>query len=154
MTFHIVLVEPEIPPNTGNIIRICANIGARLHLIRPLGFNLENKHLRRAGLDYHDATDISLYPDYADFLSSVKPERVFAVSTRGHQAYTDNDYLPGDVFVFGAETRGLPQSILDESPEQRILRIPMVKNSRSLNLSNAVAIIVYEAWRQMGFPGT
>jgi len=153
MTFHIVLLEPEIPPNTGNIIRICANSGAKLHLIRPLGFDLDDRNLRRAGLDYHDAASVSQYESYADFLLSARPQRVFAVSTRGRCAYGDADYLPGDAFVFGPETRGLPQAMLDEMPADRVLRIPMVAGSRSLNLSNAVAIVLYEAWRQAGFAG-
>lgn len=149
--FHIVLVEPEIPPNTGNIIRLSANCGSHLHLIEPLGFDLSNKQLRRAGLDYHDLAHVSVHESLEAFYAGVKPERVFACSTKGRTDFTDARYQPGDTFIFGPETRGLPESFLASLPAGRVIRIPMLKGSRSLNLSNAAAIIVYEAWRQNGF---
>jgi tRNA (cytidine/uridine-2'-O-)-methyltransferase len=149
--FHIVLYEPEIPPNTGNAIRLCANCGSQLHLIAPLGFDLSDRKLRRAGLDYHEFAEVSVHESLENFLTSVKPIRWFACSTKGKTAYTEIKYQAGDALVFGPETRGLPATILDPLPTNRILRIPMLANSRSLNLSNAVAIIVYEAWRQNGF---
>lgn len=149
--FHIVLFEPEIPPNTGNIIRLCANTGAILHLIHPLGFTLDDKKLRRAGLDYKEFTRVQEHQSLNLFQSEVNPERVFAISTKGKSCYSDISFLHNDAFIFGPETRGLPQSILEEMPDDRILRIPMKAESRSLNLSNAAAIIVYEAWRQMNF---
>ena len=151
--FHIVLYEPEIPPNTGNIIRLCANTGTRLHLIRPLGFNLDDKQLKRAGLDYHEFASINEYNSYAELLGKLQPARVFAISTRGNTVYTDFEYREGDVFLFGPETRGLPAAILETFPPPRILRIPMLATSRSLNLSNAAAIVLYEAWRQNNFAG-
>lgn len=151
--FHVVLFQPEIPPNTGNIIRLCANCGAQLHLIRPLGFEMSNKQLRRAGLDYHEFAEVRIHDDLASFLQQHKPARLFACSTKGRQDYTAPDYLPGDAFLFGPETRGLPLEILEELPAGQRLRIPMLPDNRSLNLSNAVAIIVYEAWRQQGFAG-
>lgn len=149
--FNIVLVEPEIPPNTGNIIRLCANNGSRLHLIKPLGFDLSDKKLRRAGLDYHEFTQLSIHKSLEDFLEKEKPERFFACSTKGKKVFSEQQYRPGDTFIFGPETRGLPESFLATLPEDRVLTIPMLKGSRSLNLSNAAAIIVYEAWRQNGF---
>jgi len=149
--FHIVLYQPEIPPNTGNIIRLCANTGTRLHLIRPLGFELDDRQLKRAGLDYHEFAEIHEYESYDDLLVKLQPSRIFAVSTKGKTVYTDVKYLESDVFLFGPETRGLPPVILSTFPDSRILRIPMLYNSRSLNLSNAAAVILFEAWRQNNF---
>jgi tRNA (cytidine/uridine-2'-O-)-methyltransferase len=151
--FHIVLYEPEIPPNTGNIIRLCANSGSKLHLIHPLGFKLEDKRLRRAGLDYHEWADLSEHASFEDFLRMVKPTRVYACTTRARCLYSEVAYQPGDALLFGPETRGLPQDMLDSLPETQCLRIPMVSGSRSLNLSNSAALILYEAWRQQGFEG-
>ena len=149
--FHIVLVEPEIPPNTGNIIRLSANCGARLHLIKPLGFDLSDKKLRRAGLDYHDLAHVTTHDSLDDFFATIKPGRIFACSTKGSRNFTDVNYQPGDTFIFGPETRGLSESFLNSLPKDSIIRIPMLEGSRSLNLSNAAAIIIYEAWRQNGF---
>jgi tRNA (cytidine/uridine-2'-O-)-methyltransferase len=151
--FEVILFEPEIPPNTGNIIRLCANTGTGLHLIRPLGFQMEDRQLRRAGLDYHEWARVRDYADLADCLAVLKPPRLFAFTTRGRQAYHTVAYRPGDALLFGPETRGLPTTILDTIPEECRLRIPMLTVGRSLNLSNAVAVVVYEAWRQYGFPG-
>jgi tRNA (cytidine/uridine-2'-O-)-methyltransferase len=151
--FHVVLFEPEIPPNTGNIIRLCANSGSKLHLIHPLGFVLDDKRLRRAGLDYHEWADVREYASLKAFEESVLPLRIFACTTRAQRSYTEVDYLPGDALLFGPETRGLPQGLLDRLSKDQRLRIPMLPNSRSLNLSNAVALFVYEAWRQQGFIG-
>jgi tRNA (cytidine/uridine-2'-O-)-methyltransferase len=150
--FHVVLFEPEIPPNTGNIIRLCANSGSTLHLIHPLGFQLDDKHLRRAGMDYSELTSVQEHENLDAFLQR-HPARLFACSTRGRQSYSATAFQPGDTFLFGPETRGLPQSLLDSLPLERLLRIPMVEESRSLNLSNAVAVILYEAWRQQDFRG-
>ncbi|MGA7965120.1 MAG: tRNA (cytidine(34)-2'-O)-methyltransferase [Gammaproteobacteria bacterium] len=151
--FEIVLVHPEIPPNTGNIIRLAANMGARLHLIHPLGFNLEHRQLRRAGLDYHDLSDVSEHANFDSFLSSINPSRMFMFSSKYARRYTELDYRPGDAFVFGAETRGLPSDVrMLAAPEHR-LTIPMRPGNRSLNLSNSVAVVLYEAWRQQGFDG-
>lgn len=149
--FHVVLYEPEIPPNTGNIIRLCANTGTYLHLIHPLGFTLDDKKLRRARLDYDEFARINEYESLQHFLDEVKPHRVFPVSTRGQINYCDVKYERGDAFLFGPETRGLPQTILDDSPRDMNLRIPMKEGNRSLNLSNTTAVIVYEAWRQNAF---
>ena len=149
----ILLYQPEIPPNTGNIIRLCANNGCSLHLIEPLGFDLDDKKMRRAGLDYREFADMQLYPDMASFKQEHGDGRLFAVTTRGATAYHQISYQPGDAIVFGPETRGLPRDILDELGPQRTLRIPMKPQSRSLNLSNAVALVVYEGLRQLGFPG-
>jgi tRNA (cytidine/uridine-2'-O-)-methyltransferase len=151
--FHVVLFQPEIPPNTGNIIRLCANCGAQLHLIRPLGFEMSDKLLRRAGLDYHEFAEVQLYEDLDAFKQAIKPKRIFACSTRGRQNYSAPDYQAGDAFLFGPETRGLPLNIIEGLPAEQRLRIPMLPNNRSLNLSNAAAIIIYEAWRQQGFAG-
>jgi tRNA (cytidine/uridine-2'-O-)-methyltransferase len=151
--FHIVLYEPEIPPNTGNIIRLCANTGAQLHLIQPLGFAWDDKRLRRAGLDYHEFAQVQQYPDLAAFMQKVKPNRVFAVSTRGTQRYDQMAYQANDALLFGPETRGLPQAILDNLPAEQCIRLPMRDGQRSLNLSNTVAILLYEAWCQQGFAG-
>ena len=150
--FHVVLYEPEIPPNTGNIIRLCANTGSTLHLVHPLGFDLDDKRLRRAGLDYREFADLRQYTNFDDFLHKVAPRRWFAVSTRGAMRYDQVAYRPGDALVFGPETRGLPQAMLDALPENRRLRLPMRAGQRSLNLSNAAAVLIYEAWRQQGFP--
>ena len=150
---HVVLHQPEIPPNTGNVIRLCANTGARLHLIRPLGFDIDDARLRRAGLDYHEYASLAVHDDYARFLADVAPARVFALSTRGTTRPTDVAFADGDAVVFGSETRGLPQAMLDALPRECCLRLPMRPNNRSLNLSNAVAVVVFEAWRQRGFDG-
>lgn len=151
--FDIVLYQPEIPPNTGNIIRLCANTGCRLHLIEPLGFALEDKKLRRAGLDYREFADVKIYPDLDSFIRQHQPERVFACSTKGRTTHSDAHYKAGDVFIFGPETRGLPQEYLASLPAEQILRIPMLAESRSMNLSNSVAVIIYEAWRQLDYAG-
>jgi tRNA (cytidine/uridine-2'-O-)-methyltransferase len=149
--FHIILFEPEIPPNTGNVIRLSANAGCRLHLIEPLGFDLSEKQLRRAGLDYHQLAHMQVWPDLQACFSSINAPRWFALSTRGAQRYDSVSYQPGDAFVFGPETRGLPQPLLDQCPASQRLRIPMLPGNRSMNLSNSVAVLVYEAWRQQGF---
>lgn len=151
--FHIVLYQPEIPPNTGNIIRLCANTGSRLHLIEPLGFEMDDRRLRRAGLDYREWANVSVHDSLAAFSAEVAPARIWALSTRGKNSYADIAYQAGDAFLFGPETRGLPQALLEEMGAQRIVRLPMVAESRSLNLSNTVAVIVYEAWRQSRFAG-
>jgi tRNA (cytidine/uridine-2'-O-)-methyltransferase len=151
--FELILYQPEIPPNTGNIIRLCANTGARLHVIRPLGFELDDKQLRRAGLDYHEFADIQSYDSLDACLQALNQPRVFAISTRGTTDYSAVSYKPGDAFILGPETRGLPQQLLDELPDEQTLRIPMRPDNRSLNLSNAAAILIYEAWRQQGFAG-
>ena len=151
--FHVVLYQPEIPPNTGNVIRLCANTGASLHLIRPLGFELEDSKLRRAGLDYRELATVREYDNLAEFYKAVAPARTFAMSTRGTVGHADVAYVPGDAFLFGPETRGLPEEILAPLARERWLRLPMRAASRSLNLSNAVAVTVYEAWRQQGFAG-
>jgi tRNA (cytidine/uridine-2'-O-)-methyltransferase len=151
--FHIVLFEPEIPANTGNIIRLCANAGMQLHLIKPLGFDLDDKKLRRAGLDYHEWVSVELHVSYADFLEKNQPQRVFALTTKGKKNYSDVQFEAGDVFLFGPETRGLPASMLAEIGEN-CLFLPMQPESRSLNLSNTVAIVLYEAWRQTDFSGS
>ena len=150
---HIVLFEPEIPPNTGNIIRLAANTGFSLHLIEPLGFSLDNKQLRRAGLDYEEWADVQLYRDYASFTKEMNFNNLFAFTTKATTPYHRAKFVPGDVLLFGPESRGLPMEILDSLDQQHKLRLPMVGNSRSLNLSNSVAIAVYEAWRQNHFEG-
>ncbi|MGF1706150.1 tRNA (uridine(34)/cytosine(34)/5-carboxymethylaminomethyluridine(34)-2'-O)-methyltransferase TrmL [Enterovibrio baiacu] len=151
--FHIALYEPQIAPNTGNIIRLAANTGCKLHLIEPLGFDFEEKKLRRAGLDYHDLTNVTRYSNYAAFLEAMGDRRIFACTTKGSRPHTDATYQEEDVLLFGSETSGLPDAIRDNfAPEQRI-RVPMMPSSRSLNLSNSVSIICYEAWRQLGFKG-
>jgi len=147
----IVLYQPEIPPNTGNIIRLCANTGFRLHLIKPLGFELDDQRLKRAGLDYHEYANLQLHESYEDFMESVKPERIFALSTKGTKNYSEVHFKAGDAMMFGPETRGLPANIRESLPQEDVLRLPMLPESRSLNLSNTVAVIVYEAWRQQGF---
>ena len=151
--FHVVLLEPEIPPNTGNIIRLCANTGTQLHLIHPLGFSLDDSKLKRAGLDYGEYASIHEYADLDDFYKELKPQRVFAVSTHGTLAFHQAKFQAGDVFLFGPETRGLPQDLLAELPKNKVLRIPMLPTNRSLNLSNAVAVVIYEAWRQLEYKG-
>ena len=151
--FHIVLFEPEIPPNTGNIIRLCANTGAQLHLVKPLGFSLEDKQLKRAGLDYHEYANLQVHENWDACKLGLAGKRMFALTTKGSTRYTDLQFKADDVFVFGPETRGLPQEIRDEFlPEHRV-RLPMLPDSRSLNLSNSAAILLYEAWRQVGFSG-
>ncbi|MBK5281237.1 MAG: tRNA (uridine(34)/cytosine(34)/5-carboxymethylaminomethyluridine(34)-2'-O)-methyltransferase TrmL [Nitrospiraceae bacterium] len=149
--FDVILFQPEIPPNTGNIIRLCANTGARLHLVKPLGFSLEDKQLLRAGLDYHEFATITVHESWAECVARVKARRMFAVSTKGTQRYDQVEYVAGDAFVFGPESRGLPAEILEAVGEQQCLRVPMVPGNRSLNLSNAVAVVIYEAWRQLAF---
>jgi tRNA (cytidine/uridine-2'-O-)-methyltransferase len=151
--FDVVLFQPEIPPNTGNVIRLCANAGARLHLVEPLGFSMDDRQLRRAGLDYHELATVTVHPDWARCLAALAGKRLFAVTTRGSKRHTDISYREGDAFVFGAETSGLPAEILDGFPAELRLRLPMRPGSRSLNLSNAVAVVVYEAWRQQDFAG-
>ncbi len=151
--FHLVLYEPEIPPNTGNVIRFCANTGATLHLVKPLGFRLDDKSLQRSGLDYHDLADVRVHDDLGDCLQALGGSRVFAVETGGRHCYTDRHYRTGDVFVFGPETRGLSPEVLGRIGHDNSLFIPMKPASRSINLSNAVAIVAFEVWRQLGFVG-
>ncbi|MDE2069780.1 MAG: tRNA (uridine(34)/cytosine(34)/5-carboxymethylaminomethyluridine(34)-2'-O)-methyltransferase TrmL [Gammaproteobacteria bacterium] len=150
---HVVLYQPEIPPNTGNIIRLCANAGVALHLVHPLGFEITAARVKRAGLDYREMANVREHVDLETCIKDIAPTRLFAVSTRGRQRYTDVQYQDGDAFLFGPETRGLPQHLLDSLLQERVLRIPMRPDNRSLNLSNAVAVIVYEAWRQAAFAG-
>ncbi|MCP9472165.1 MAG: tRNA (uridine(34)/cytosine(34)/5-carboxymethylaminomethyluridine(34)-2'-O)-methyltransferase TrmL [Nitrospira sp.] len=149
--FDVILYQPEIPPNTGNIIRLCANTGARLHLVKPLGFSLEHKQLVRAGLDYHEFAALTIHGSWTECADRFKDRRIFALSTKGRQRYDQIIYVEGDVFLFGPETRGLPARLLESFPEEQRLRLPMLPESRSLNLANAVAVVVYEAWRQSGF---
>ncbi|ADJ27235.1 tRNA (uridine(34)/cytosine(34)/5-carboxymethylaminomethyluridine(34)-2'-O)-methyltransferase TrmL [Nitrosococcus watsonii] len=149
--FHVILLEPEIPPNTGNIIRLCANTGAMLHLVQPLGFELDDRRLRRAGLDYHEWAKVKVHPSLEHFLVQTQPRQLWACSTRGRHSYDKANFRPGDALLFGPETRGLPRELLGILPPQQVLRIPMEPTSRSLNLSNAVAVVLYEAWRQQGF---
>lgn len=151
--FHIVLFEPEIPPNTGNIIRLAANTGCQLHLIEPLGFSLDEKNVTRAGMDYIEIQTVKTHRDWQSFYETEKPERWFALSTKGQQSHSQVQFQEGDYLVFGPESRGLPASIREQLPLDRVLRLPMVANSRSMNLSNAVAVMVYEAWRQIGYKG-
>ena len=153
--FHVVLVEPEIPPNTGNIIRLCANTGAQLHLIEPLGFPLDDAKMRRAGLDYHDYATMKVHPDWAAFLAAQSPDpaRMFAMTTHGSTPFASVSFRPGDVFVFGAETRGLAPALRDCFAASQRIRLPMRPGNRSINLSNTVAVVVYEAWRQNDFAG-
>lgn len=148
---NIVLYEPEIPPNTGNIIRLCANANAALHLIHPLGFELNEKHVRRAGLDYHDLTCVQEYKNYQDFLNKAQPERLFACTTKAKQRHTQPQYQANDYLMLGPESRGIPEALLNSMMDPFKIRIPMQACSRSLNLSNACAIILYEAWRQLEF---
>jgi tRNA (cytidine/uridine-2'-O-)-methyltransferase len=151
--FDIVLFQPEIPPNTGNVIRLAANTGARLHLVRPLGFLLDDRHLARAGLDYGDIRDVVIHDDWAACRHTLAGRRMFALSTKGTRSFAEASFAAGDVFVFGQETAGLPQAMLGEFSAGFRLRVPMVPNVRSINLSNTVAIVVYEAWRQCGYAG-
>lgn len=150
---HVILYQPEIPPNTGNVIRLCANTGARLHLIEPLGFRLEDRQLKRAGLDYHEYARVQVHATLEAALAAIAPKRLFALSTRGTLRYDQPRYAAGDAFLFGPETRGLPQPVLDAPPPEQRLRLPMRPDNRSLNLSNSVAVVVFEAWRQMEFAG-
>lgn len=149
--FDVILFHPEIPSNTGNIIRLCANTGASLHLVKPLGFALEDRLLRRAGLDYHECAAITVHESWAACVDRFNGRRIFAVSTKGSQRYDRMDYATDDAFLFGPESCGLPAEVLGSVPEQRRIRLPMRPESRSLNLSNTVAVVVYEAWRQLGF---
>jgi tRNA (cytidine/uridine-2'-O-)-methyltransferase len=151
--FHVILCEPEIPQNAGNIIRLCANTGSSLHLVRPLGFTIDDAGLRRAGLDYHDLARVQEHPDLAACLASLGDARVFAVETSGGRRHDEPRYQAGDAFLFGRETTGLPPRVIASWPQDRLIRLPMVPGNRSLNLSNAVAVVVFEAWRQLGFAG-
>ncbi|MFT6152908.1 MAG: tRNA (cytidine/uridine-2'-O-)-methyltransferase [Bermanella sp.] len=150
---HVVLFEPEIPPNTGNIIRLCANTGFQLHLIEPLGFDLDEKKVRRAGLDYHEMTNMKIHKNWQAFVDDVAPKRSYAITTKGKQWHTEVKFEAGDAIVMGPESRGLPDEMLNSLSEQEKILIPMVPDSRSLNLSNATSVIIYEAWRQLGFKG-
>jgi len=151
--FHVILYRPEIPPNTGNVIRLCANAGCRLHLVEPLGFELDEPRLKRAGLDYHELAVVSRHADLAACLASLNSPRVFAVESGAGRCYAEADFRPGDALLFGRETTGLPRAVLDTLPPEQVLSIPMRAGNRSLNLSNAVAVVVYEAWRQQGLSG-
>jgi tRNA (cytidine/uridine-2'-O-)-methyltransferase len=153
--FHVVLVEPEIPPNTGNVIRLCANTGAQLHLIEPLGFPLDDARMRRAGLDYHEYAQMKVHSDWDAFLASEHPDpsRMFALTTHGSTPFATMAFQPGDMFVFGSETKGLNPALRETFPSAQRVRLPMRPDNRSLNLSNTVAVVVYEAWRQNGFSG-
>ncbi|ARN73599.1 tRNA (uridine(34)/cytosine(34)/5-carboxymethylaminomethyluridine(34)-2'-O)-methyltransferase TrmL [Oceanicoccus sagamiensis] len=150
---HIVLFQPEIPPNTGNIIRLCANTGFKLHLIEPLGFDMDDKKLRRAGLDYSEWAAVQSHASLSEFIDKIQPKQVYACTTKGSRNHTEAPFSEGDALVFGPETRGLPDDILGEMAAEQLLRLPMQAQSRSLNLSNSVAIFVYEAWRQLDFKG-
>ena len=151
--FHVVLFQPEIPGNAGNVIRLTANTGTKLHLVKPLGFNLQDRHLARAGLDYHDLAEVAVHENWEACRAALKDKRLFFVSTHGSTRHDTPRYQAGDAFVFGPETRGLPLAMLESVPAERRIRLPMVKGNRSLNLSNTVAVLVFEAWRQNGFPG-
>lgn len=150
---NVVLYEPEIPPNTGNIIRLCANTGCLLHLIEPLGFSLEDKQMRRAGLDYSEYATVKVHPDYPAFLASEQPTRLFGLTTKGQTGYHEVEYREGDYLMLGPETRGLPEKVRNALPQAHRIRVPMRPESRSLNLSNTAALVVYEAWRQLEFHG-
>ncbi|HET7929873.1 MAG TPA: tRNA (cytidine(34)-2'-O)-methyltransferase [Rhodanobacteraceae bacterium] len=150
---HVILFQPEIPPNTGNVIRLCANAGASLHLIRPLGFDLDHAKLRRAGLDYHEFVNLRAYDDLDACLDALQHPRLFAFTSHATRHYTDVAFTDGDALLFGRETSGLPEAVLQSIAEPQRLRLPMQPDNRSINLSNAVAVAVYEAWRQLGFPG-
>ena len=152
--FDVVLVRPEIPPNTGNAIRLCANTGARLHLVEPLGFRMGDAEVRRAGLDYHEMTVVTVHPDLDTCLAALAGRRAFALTTKADASVHDVAFRPGDVFVFGSETKGLPDGVLERFDASHRLRLPMVPGNRSINLSNAVAVTVFEAWRQNGFAGS
>lgn len=149
----VILYQPEIPPNTGNIIRLCANMGGQLHLIEPLGFDIDDKRLRRAGLDYAEFAQMKVWKSLEECVQSSSFKRIFACSTKGTGNHASAEYKAGDAFIFGPETRGLPKSYLASLPREQVIRIPMLPDSRSMNLSNSVAVIVYEAWRQLGFKG-
>ena len=149
--FHVILFEPEIPPNAGNVIRLCANTGATLHLVRPLGFRLDDARVKRAGLDYHEMARVRQHDSLDACLASLGEARVFAVETGGRQRYDELKFRAGDAFLFGRETSGLPAEILDGWPQDNLIRLPMIPGNRSLNLSNSVAVVVFEAWRQLGF---
>ncbi len=151
--FEVVLYRPEIPPNTGNVIRLCANAGARLHLVEPLGFSMDDRQLKRAGLDYHELATVTVHPDWDHLVAALAGRRLFAVTARGAVPFGAPSYIPGDAFVFGPEAAGLPEALLATFPEERRLRLPMRPGNRSLNLSNAVAVTVFEAWRQQGYAG-
>ncbi len=151
--FEVILFEPEIPPNAGNVIRLCANAGARLHLVEPLGFSMDDRQLRRAGLDYHEMASVTVHQHWPACRAALGERRIFAFSTRGTAHYDAVCYQPGDAFVFGAETRGLPAEFLATFASENVLKLPMRPGNRSLNLSNAVAVVVFEAWRQQGFAG-
>jgi tRNA (cytidine/uridine-2'-O-)-methyltransferase len=150
----VVLFQPQIPPNTGNIIRLCANTGFRLHLIEPFGFDLDDKKLRRAGLDYHEFAAIKRHKNYEAFIANEQPKRVLAITTKTTNYYGDVSFEKGDYLLFGSETSGLPEEVRQQIPDEDKIRIPMLKDSRSMNLSNATAVIIFEAWRQMGFEGS
>ena len=152
--FHIVLVNPEIPPNTGNVIRLAANTGSRLHLVEPLGFTMDDRQLRRAGLDYHEFAHVQVHPDFEHLKNALASHRLFALSTRGTRSYAAVEFRVGDAFVFGAETKGLARERLEEFSADMRLKLPMLAGNRSVNLSNAVAVVVFEAWRQIGFLGS
>ncbi len=152
--FHVILFEPEIPQNAGNVIRLCANTGAALHLVRPLGFRIDDAGLRRAGLDYHDLARVKEHDDLAACLTGLPDTRVFAVETASGRRHDEPRYRDGDAFLFGRETTGLPQHVISDTPADRRIRLPMVPGNRSLNLSNAVAVVIFEAWRQLGFTGS
>ena len=151
--FHVILYQPEIPPNTGNVIRLCANTGAQLHLVRPLGFDLDDKQLKRAGLDYHEYASMKVHDTLEACLAGLEDVRVFAFTTKASRPFHEVQFRPGDAFLFGPESRGLPGEVLASLPAERRLRLPMLPDNRSLNLSNTVAIAVYEGWRQCGFAG-
>ena len=148
----VVLFQPQIPPNTGNIIRLCANSGFKLHLIEPLGFDFDDKKLRRAGLDYHEFAAVKKHASYEDFITTETPKRVLAVTTKTNNYYGSISFTTGDYLLFGSETSGLPEEVRVQIPDENKIRIPMLEGSRSMNLSNATAVIVYDAWRQLGFP--
>ncbi len=151
--FDLILYEPEIPPNTGNVIRLCANVGASLHLVHPLGFEMEARQLRRAGLDYHELVNVREHESLEACLTTLKPTRLFALSTKGTETLFERGFRAGDAFLLGPETRGLPDTVLRSAVLDGVLRVPMREQNRSLNLSNTAAVVLYEAWRQLGFPG-
>lgn len=151
--FEVVLYRPEIPPNTGNVIRLCANTGSRLHLVEPLGFTLDDRNVRRAGLDYHELAAVTVHLDWSACAAALGARRLFAFTTRASRPFAEVAYRPGDAFVFGGETAGLPDDMLERFPAERRVRLPMVAGNRSLNLSNAVAVVVFEAWRQLAYEG-
>jgi tRNA (cytidine/uridine-2'-O-)-methyltransferase len=152
--FDVVLVAPQIPPNAGNAIRLAANTGVRLHLVEPLAFSMDDRSLRRAGLDYHDLASVTVHPTWNDCREALVRRRMFALTTRARRLYSEIRFAKDDVFVFGAETGGLPESVIQDFERENLLRLPMLAGNRSLNLSNAVAVVVFEAWRQLGFPGS